>query len=135
MLLLSHSASLGFCILTNSAMKISLPTRCIRKEGCLIISGRCALETILLLRDQRYLLCYFRCYYNQNCYYKILLLESQNFCVVLLLRTCQGRFKYQPGQFRAFGMLAGGSGITPMFQVCLIHFCVLISCFAANLYA
>ncbi|KAF3503435.1 hypothetical protein F2Q69_00044638 [Brassica cretica] len=53
--------------------------RCIRKEGCLIISGRCALETILLLRDQR--------------------------------------FKYQPGQFRAFGMLAGGSGITPMFQV------------------
>ncbi|KAG5556165.1 hypothetical protein RHGRI_006704 [Rhododendron griersonianum] len=29
----------------------------------------------------------------------------------------QGRFKYQPGQVRAFGMLAGGSGITPMFQV------------------
>ncbi|CAI9787467.1 unnamed protein product [Fraxinus pennsylvanica] len=28
-----------------------------------------------------------------------------------------GRFKYQPGQVRAFGMLAGGSGITPMFQV------------------
>ncbi|KAL0647794.1 hypothetical protein Bca4012_046085 [Brassica carinata] len=26
--------------------------RCIRKEGCLIISGRCVLETILLLRDQ-----------------------------------------------------------------------------------
>ncbi|KAF3516576.1 hypothetical protein DY000_02059495 [Brassica cretica] len=30
-----------------------LQTRCIRKEGCLIISGRCVLETILLLRDQR----------------------------------------------------------------------------------
>lgn len=29
----------------------------------------------------------------------------------------QGRFKYQPGQVTAFGMLAGGSGITPMFQV------------------
>ncbi|KAF8403472.1 hypothetical protein HHK36_011576 [Tetracentron sinense] len=29
----------------------------------------------------------------------------------------KGRFKYQPGQVRAFGMLAGGSGITPMFQV------------------
>ncbi|KAK6151426.1 hypothetical protein DH2020_014061 [Rehmannia glutinosa] len=28
----------------------------------------------------------------------------------------KGRFKYQPGQVRAFGMLAGGSGITPMFQ-------------------
>ncbi|KAL6539695.1 NADH-cytochrome b5 reductase [Orobanche hederae] len=28
-----------------------------------------------------------------------------------------GRFKYQPGQVRAFGMIAGGSGITPMFQV------------------
>ncbi|XP_030441228.2 NADH--cytochrome b5 reductase 1-like [Syzygium oleosum] len=31
----------------------------------------------------------------------------------------KGRFKYKPGQARAFGMLAGGSGITPMFQ--LIH--------------
>ncbi|KAJ0083866.1 hypothetical protein Patl1_30144 [Pistacia atlantica] len=29
----------------------------------------------------------------------------------------KGRFKYQPGQVRAFGMLAGGTGITPMFQV------------------
>ncbi|KAI3926847.1 hypothetical protein MKX01_032762 [Papaver californicum] len=29
----------------------------------------------------------------------------------------KGRFKYRPGQVRAFGMLAGGSGITPMFQV------------------
>ncbi|GLJ50101.1 hypothetical protein SUGI_1065670 [Cryptomeria japonica] len=29
----------------------------------------------------------------------------------------KGRFKYQPNQVRAFGMLAGGSGITPMFQV------------------
>ncbi|KAJ0021121.1 hypothetical protein Pint_31554 [Pistacia integerrima] len=31
-----------------------------------------------------------------------------------------GRFKYQPGQIRAFGMLAGGTGITPMFQVCIL---------------
>ncbi|KAF4397041.1 hypothetical protein G4B88_008887 [Cannabis sativa] len=29
----------------------------------------------------------------------------------------KGRFTYVPGQVRAFGMLAGGSGITPMFQV------------------
>uniref|UniRef100_A0A0E0N420 NADH-cytochrome b5 reductase n=1 Tax=Oryza rufipogon TaxID=4529 RepID=A0A0E0N420_ORYRU len=29
----------------------------------------------------------------------------------------KGRFRYQVGQVRAFGMLAGGSGITPMFQV------------------
>ncbi|GFP91093.1 NADH--cytochrome b5 reductase 1 [Phtheirospermum japonicum] len=29
----------------------------------------------------------------------------------------KGRFKYQQGQVRAFGMIAGGSGITPMFQV------------------
>jgi cytochrome-b5 reductase len=29
----------------------------------------------------------------------------------------KGRFKYQVGQVRAFGMIAGGSGITPMFQV------------------
>ncbi|KAF3454112.1 hypothetical protein FNV43_RR04559 [Rhamnella rubrinervis] len=29
----------------------------------------------------------------------------------------KGRFKYQPNQVRAFGMLAGGTGITPMFQV------------------
>ncbi|XP_058079207.1 NADH--cytochrome b5 reductase 1-like [Magnolia sinica] len=33
------------------------------------------------------------------------------------VRGPKGRFKYQPGQVRAFGMLAGGSGITPMFQV------------------
>ncbi|KAL5707792.1 cytochrome-b5 reductase [Ranunculus cassubicifolius] len=29
----------------------------------------------------------------------------------------KGRFKYQTGEVRAFGMIAGGSGITPMFQV------------------
>ncbi|KAL0008236.1 hypothetical protein SO802_009738 [Lithocarpus litseifolius] len=29
----------------------------------------------------------------------------------------KGRFLYKPGQARAFGMLAGGSGITPMFQL------------------
>ncbi|KAK1420672.1 hypothetical protein QVD17_22458 [Tagetes erecta] len=35
----------------------------------------------------------------------------------MAVRGPKGRFKYQPGQVRAFGMLAGGSGITPMFQV------------------
>ncbi|XP_062167447.1 NADH--cytochrome b5 reductase 1 [Alnus glutinosa] len=35
----------------------------------------------------------------------------------LSVKGPKGRFKYQPGQIRAFGMLAGGSGITPMFQV------------------
>uniref|UniRef100_M4E4D3 cytochrome-b5 reductase n=1 Tax=Brassica campestris TaxID=3711 RepID=M4E4D3_BRACM len=34
----------------------------------------------------------------------------------LAVKGPKGRFKYQPGQFRAFGMLAGGSGITPLFQ-------------------
>ncbi|CAB4280600.1 unnamed protein product [Prunus armeniaca] len=34
----------------------------------------------------------------------------------LAVKGPKGRFKYQPGQVRAFGMLAGGSGITPMFQ-------------------
>ncbi|GMY23543.1 NADH--cytochrome b5 reductase 1-like [Fagus crenata] len=29
----------------------------------------------------------------------------------------KGRFKYKTGQAQAFGMLAGGSGITPMFQL------------------
>ncbi|KHN26281.1 NADH--cytochrome b5 reductase 1-like isoform X2 [Glycine soja] len=29
----------------------------------------------------------------------------------------KGRFKYQPNQVRALGMIAGGTGITPMFQV------------------
>ncbi|KAI7735235.1 hypothetical protein M8C21_028366, partial [Ambrosia artemisiifolia] len=32
-------------------------------------------------------------------------------------RHSRGRFKYRPGDVRAFGMIAGGSGITPMFQV------------------
>lgn len=35
----------------------------------------------------------------------------------LAVKGPKGRFKYQPGQVRAFGMLAGGSGITPMYQV------------------
>ncbi|KAI3782709.1 hypothetical protein L2E82_12763 [Cichorium intybus] len=35
----------------------------------------------------------------------------------MAVRGPKGRFKYQPGEVRAFGMLAGGSGITPMFQV------------------
>ncbi|KAL7174571.1 hypothetical protein ACSBR2_033753 [Camellia fascicularis] len=34
----------------------------------------------------------------------------------LAVKGPKGRFKYQPGQVRAFGMLAGGTGITPMFQ-------------------
>jgi len=35
----------------------------------------------------------------------------------LSVKGPKGRFKYHPGQVREFGMLAGGSGITPMFQV------------------
>ncbi|XP_057767346.1 NADH--cytochrome b5 reductase 1-like [Salvia miltiorrhiza] len=35
----------------------------------------------------------------------------------LAIKGPKGRFKYQPNQVRAFGMIAGGSGITPMFQV------------------
>ncbi|KAI4348513.1 hypothetical protein L6164_009228 [Bauhinia variegata] len=35
----------------------------------------------------------------------------------LAVKGPKGRFKYQIGEVRAFGMLAGGSGITPMFQV------------------
>ncbi|XP_059641284.1 NADH--cytochrome b5 reductase 1-like isoform X4 [Cornus florida] len=35
----------------------------------------------------------------------------------LAVKGPKGKFKYQPGQVRAFGMLAGGTGITPMFQV------------------
>jgi len=34
-----------------------------------------------------------------------------------ILHCLQGRFKYQPNQVKAFGMVAGGTGITPMFQV------------------
>ncbi|KAK9057803.1 hypothetical protein SSX86_022641 [Deinandra increscens subsp. villosa] len=38
--------------------------------------------------------------------------------VSTVIFTCyQGRFKYRPGDVRAFGMIAGGSGITPMYQV------------------
>ncbi|XP_073305218.1 NADH--cytochrome b5 reductase 1-like [Primulina huaijiensis] len=35
----------------------------------------------------------------------------------LSVKGPKGRFNYKPGQVRAFGMLAGGSGLTPMFQV------------------
>ncbi|KAI4301002.1 hypothetical protein L6164_034321 [Bauhinia variegata] len=35
----------------------------------------------------------------------------------LAVKGPKGRFKYKTGDVRAFGMLAGGSGITPMFQV------------------
>ncbi|GMY23542.1 NADH--cytochrome b5 reductase 1 [Fagus crenata] len=35
----------------------------------------------------------------------------------LPVRGPKGRFKYNPGHARALGMLAGGSGITPMFQL------------------
>ncbi|KAI3682292.1 hypothetical protein L1987_82176 [Smallanthus sonchifolius] len=35
----------------------------------------------------------------------------------LAVKGPKGWFKYRPGDVRAFGMIAGGSGITPMFQV------------------
>ncbi|CAI0397354.1 unnamed protein product [Linum tenue] len=35
----------------------------------------------------------------------------------LAVKGPKGRFKYQPNQVKTFGMLAGGTGITPMFQV------------------
>ncbi|KAJ8766821.1 hypothetical protein K2173_008375 [Erythroxylum novogranatense] len=35
----------------------------------------------------------------------------------LAVKGPKGRFKYEPNQVKAFGMLAGGTGITPMFQV------------------
>ncbi|XP_057453373.1 NADH--cytochrome b5 reductase 1-like [Lotus japonicus] len=35
----------------------------------------------------------------------------------LAVKGPKGRFGYKPGQVRAFGMIAGGSGITPMFQL------------------
>ncbi|KAB5539141.1 hypothetical protein DKX38_016674 [Salix brachista] len=35
----------------------------------------------------------------------------------LAVKGPQGRFNYKPGQVRAFGMIAGGTGITPMFQL------------------
>lgn len=35
----------------------------------------------------------------------------------LAVKGPKGRFKYQLGEVKAFGMLAGGTGITPMFQV------------------
>ncbi|CAL5425617.1 unnamed protein product [Camellia sinensis] len=43
-------------------------------------------------------------------------LNTKTYCSALTFLK-KGRFKYQPGQVRAFGMLAGGTGITPMFQV------------------
>lgn len=33
------------------------------------------------------------------------------------LFSIQGRFKYEPNSVRAFGMIGGGTGITPMYQV------------------
>ena len=35
----------------------------------------------------------------------------------LLFKGPKGRFQYAPNSHRAIGMLAGGTGITPMFQV------------------
>lgn len=35
----------------------------------------------------------------------------------LAVKGPKGRLKYKPNQARAFGMIAGGSGITPMFQL------------------
>ncbi|GKV39706.1 hypothetical protein SLEP1_g47437 [Rubroshorea leprosula] len=36
---------------------------------------------------------------------------------LLAVKGPAGRFRYTPGQARAFGLLAGGSGITQMFQI------------------
>ncbi|KAJ8899043.1 hypothetical protein K2173_008873 [Erythroxylum novogranatense] len=36
---------------------------------------------------------------------------------LLAVKGPKERFKYKPNQVRAFGMIAGGTGITPMFQV------------------
>ena len=51
----------------------------------------------------------------------------------------KGRFIYKPGQARAFGMLAGGSGITPMFQVGTCAFkklkLLLVHCLCCYLYS
>jgi cytochrome-b5 reductase len=43
----------------------------------------------------------------------------EKFAIGDKLKVCgpKGRFKYSPGMKRAFGMLAGGSGITPCFQI------------------
>jgi cytochrome-b5 reductase len=35
----------------------------------------------------------------------------------LSVKGPKGRFHYKPNQVRAFGMIAGGTGITPMYQV------------------
>ncbi|XP_071723303.1 NADH--cytochrome b5 reductase 1-like [Rutidosis leptorrhynchoides] len=35
----------------------------------------------------------------------------------LPVRGPRGRFEYRPNKVRAFGMLAGGTGITPMYQI------------------
>lgn len=61
-------------------------------------------------------------------------MRSYLFSVALTCYCYQGRFRYTPGQVRAFGMLAGGSGITPMFQVCTwgtyfdsVYICMIMS--------
>lgn len=59
----------------------------------------------------------------------------------IILSCLKGNFKYKPGQARELGMLAGDSGITPMFQVrkcafkkqelCLVycHYWFFVMCF------
>jgi len=37
----------------------------------------------------------------------------------MLMKGPRGRFKYSPNMKRSFGMIAGGTGITPMYQVAL----------------
>lgn len=37
--------------------------------------------------------------------------------IIILIDGQKGRFKYKVGKARAFGMIAGGTGIAPMFQV------------------
>ncbi|CAI5525731.1 unnamed protein product [Closterium sp. Naga37s-1] len=41
-------------------------------------------------------------------------MEVGNF---VAMRGPKGKFKYRPNMCRAMGMIAGGTGVTPMFQV------------------
>ncbi|CAL5399240.1 unnamed protein product [Camellia sinensis] len=54
-------------------------------------------------------------YYNKIHGTRIRLIIS-NSCIITWLRWWKGRFKFLLGQVRAFGMLAGGTSITPMMR-------------------
>ncbi|KDO46616.1 hypothetical protein CISIN_1g024591mg [Citrus sinensis] len=56
---------------------------------------------------------FFNILYHATCLLSLLISVNSMQSVANII----GRFRYQPGQVRAFGMTAGGSGITPMFQV------------------